>query len=146
MDDEQNQKLLAKLKESVNDLRKKDMDDAKEVYAQFVQQLSMDDEQNQKLQQNNEEDEKKIDALELSNKAEAERRDNLIKENQKLYKQLEELKKTVNSQVNGLEDILKEGVQANGEAAATPAAPAAVANFAAVQPASEYSRCTQTCA
>merc|ERR1719311_659367 len=111
---------MAKLKESVNDLRKKDLDDAKEVYAQFVQALSLDDEQNQKLQANNDEDQKKIDALELSNKAEEARRDSLIKENKKLYKQLEELKKTVNSQVNGLEDILKDGVEVKSIDAAPP--------------------------
>jgi len=137
---------MAKLKESVNDLRKKDLDDAKEVYAQFVQALSLDDEQNQKLQANNEEDEKKIDALALSNNAEAVRRDNLVKENQKLYKQLEELKKTVNSQVNGLEDILKEGgtVHTQVEPAATVATPAAATNF--VAPATqEYCHCTKAC-
>merc|ERR1719160_1887980 len=128
---------MARLKESVNELRKKDLDDAKEVYAQFVQALSLDDEQNQKLQANNDEDQKKIDALELSNKAEEVRRDNLVKENQKLYKQLEELKKTVNSQVDGLEDILKEGVStANVQPADMPpavavATPTAMTNFAA---------------
>lgn len=132
---------MERLKASVNDLRKKDLDDAKEVYASFAQALNLDDEQNSKLKADNEETEKKISALQLSNKAEEGRRDNLVKENKKLYKQLEELKKTVNSQVNGLEDILQEG------GLAPKPAPEVVAVMASTAQASapEYCHCTRSC-
>lgn len=129
---------MARLKASVADLRKKDLDDAKEVYAGYAQALGLDDEQNQKLNADNEETEKKISALELSNKAEEGRRDTLVKENKDLYKQLEELKKTVNSQVNGLEDILKDGVKVPEQAAAVEA-PHVLASVP------EYCRCTRAC-
>jgi len=101
---------VKKLKSAVRDLRGKNLEDAKEAYAGFTQALTIDDEQDQKLEVDNEEVEKKINAMQLSNKAAEERRDNMVKENAKLTKQLEELKKTVNAQVEGLEGILKSGI------------------------------------
>jgi hypothetical protein len=137
---------MKKLKNAVRDLRGKNLEDAKEQYTGFTQALTVDDEQDQKLEVDNNEVEKKINALELSNKAEAQRRDSMITENAKLTKQLEELKKTVNAQVDGLEGILKNGVDVpkSEETTAPVATAAAPVQFQAV-PQPEYCHCTKAC-
>lgn len=140
---------VQKLKNAVRDLRGKNLEEAKETYTGFTQALTVDDEQDQKLEAENNEVEKKINALELSNKAEEQRKDTMIKENAKLTKQLEELKRTVNAQVEGLEGILKTGIDIPKEterAASIPSAAAPVHLQAAAAPQPEYCQCTKSCA
>jgi len=141
---------MKRLKRAVSDLRGKNLEDAKETYLGFTQALTVDDDQDQKLEADNLEVEKKINAMELSNKAEEERKDTMIKENAKLTKQLEELKKTVNAQVDGLEGILKSGMDGTktGEpaepVASTIPAAASPVQFA-VAPRQDYCHCTKPC-
>lgn len=99
-----------KLKLLVTELRKDDMHAAHEMYEEYSQALTLDDNQNTKLEAANEEIQRDIDSVQLRVRASELRKAKLTAENRQLLGQLEDLKKAVNSQVTEIEGILKDNV------------------------------------
>lgn len=132
---------LRRLKTSAGELRQQDLDAAGAVYEEYAQALVADEKENKRLQEINSNVEKRLDGLKLRAKAEELRKTQLQQENKQLYKQLEELKASVNNQVKGLEDLLKGGDSQQQTAAADVPVAVAVPS----KPAPEVCRCTSTC-
>merc|ERR1719443_1232045 len=109
---------LRRLKASAGELRQQDLDAAGAVYEQYAQALAADEKENKRLEDINRNVEKRLDGLKLRAKAEELRKTQLQQENKHLYKQLEDLKASVNTQVTGLQNILKGGDSQQQTAAA----------------------------